>query len=219
MTRSNATRPDREYQETDEGRERPEGRSRRAGAGRRAARGRGDRSHRADRDQRGAFVRIFRVVPPNLLLMSQRSARRPPPASGGSSRSSRRRRRCRSTSTRDRVNLPELLATCQRGAGQRRAGAGQRAARATRWRWRSGGCTPRRGVAEAARRRAGRGAGVRGVVVPYLPRQAAARAALAVKRNRCARRRSSARCRCIAGWCASTSRTSTRCAPSSRPTG
>ena len=50
----------------------------------------------------GAFVRIFKVTPPNPLLMSAPEQDKTRPAFSGSCRSCAPRSRCRSTSTRGR---------------------------------------------------------------------------------------------------------------------
>ena len=111
----------------------------------------------------GAFVRIFRVVPPNPLLMSQRGAREDRrrlraarhAAQGAGDAADLRRR---ATGEPRRSCWPRAAARCRPARGRRRAassrarpdGAGAVAA------VRGDG-----GVAAAARRRAGRGAGVR----------------------------------------------------------
>ena len=135
----------------------------------------------------GAFVRIFRVVPPNPLLMS-REERAKTAASFGRLVSQLKAEETLQIYVDARpVNLPELLATCrdevQASAGP--APGSEQPARdpmaLAQWRLYAA-------LEESLRLHADEQAAVQVsayVVVPYLPRQTAARAALAwVRRNR-----------------------------------
>ena len=172
----------------------------------------------------GAFVRIFRVAPPNPLLMSAqeraKTAATLPPADraaeGGGDVADLRRRA---------AGEPRRAAGRRAGVRSRPAQGRRRprnARRATRSRWRSGGCTRRLRSRCACTPTSRPQCSVSAyVVVPFTPRQSgrAGGAGVGAARPDSRWRRSSARCRRTVAPFVSISRTSMRCAPSSRRRG
>ena len=167
----------------------------------------------------GAFVRIFKVTPPNPLLMS--APEQDKTAAGFQRLVSQLRTEESLQIYIDArpVNLTQLLADCRREV-QASAGAGARASER-----RSDGAGAMAavrgdgGVAAAARRPAGRRAGLllRGRAVPPAPERRQGGAGLGSARPAADRRRWSGRCGRIAGRYASSWLTWTHCAQSSRP--
>ena len=170
----------------------------------------------------GAFVRIFRVVPPNPLLMSAARARQDRghvPAAGlaaeGRGDAAVLHRRATGEPDRAAGGLP-AGGGGERGAGADDGTAGERAG--------AGAVAAVRGdgrVAAPARRRAGRdrGLGVCGGAVPAAAERRAGGARVGAAPAAADRAAASVRCRRTGGRCASISRTSTRCAESSRRRG
>ena len=171
----------------------------------------------------GAFVRIFRVAPVNPLLMSGEEREK---AAGTFQRlisQLHADERIQVVVEGRPVNLDELVGECRReveacaGPPPSRDRGARDPLALSRWRLHAA-------LEESLRLHADSQAAVEVnhyVVVPFLPRQHVARAALAYWRRgklptRAAGAHADAR---IAARCASTSAGSTRCAPSSRPRG